>query len=642
MTKGRLSVRPKPHNGEALSGYILRACAMNHISGYALYRSVSNHALTGIQQFDLDPGRLVELESLSNILGLTITEIESMTFSPIRRKMTDSNIDLLRGLMRGSIVSSRRRFCPKCLQEHGTYKLIWQVNEIEICDKHLVKLDGKCGNCGKPQSMWTSYTADLTCSSCGESLTDASLIRVVDEQYINDQYRKYLDWMYLLDPTTRVLRATFGELNKAIAQNLLYLAQSKEPIFDQAHIHCIDKLRLNRMTRFLLGKAEQYYITLPFLLDVLRKLNVSLAEFSEVYPPSGYLNSLNDNKADAPKCLAPWCTAYGSSSKMSRIAHRKEMLYRNRTFTRPHMCKSCSLKYGKERGTSVWCEIGEMIEIGWKKIRIEYMEGKNYRQIAQNLGTHEQRVDYFIGYFLGRHQIPVKTAGISVIQDEHTIKKYLQALVGVGTGEKVVRELFGWNRLQYWSFYHTDIVQYHLTFGSDVCRESDRKTPRRAFWESKLREEIARRLESKLPITVVDVAQSLDCSTRLLHRHGLTQIIEQGSRIAYEASIKAYMERAREYVDDRSTEVSFKGYCRMIKKSGRWVRENLPDVQGLISEVKASRFKQEKMHLIREAVNTLKSVGHAVNMSNISNVLGVYQGNLSKYSDLVRAVIELG
>jgi hypothetical protein len=153
----RLTVRPKPQKGESLSSFLLRSSKDNgedlfNIFKFLFREETSTRFRTNRVHFiDILPSQIIKCKELSQLINLSIDEINKMTFTPVISKFVDSsNLEeemLYMSMILRQIDGTNRWFCPECLNEKGYYKLIWQVHDIKICDIHNVKLQKSCKFC---------------------------------------------------------------------------------------------------------------------------------------------------------------------------------------------------------------------------------------------------------------------------------------------------------------------------------------------------------------------------------------------------------------------------------------------------------------------------------------------------------------
>lgn len=201
----RLLVPSKINSGESLTTYLLRASQRNLVSILDIYNIVKNGTVLkkfNVRFFQLDiyPNKLVNIEKLSALLGVSVSQIEKMTLTSVFNKYIEeesiqpSSYKLLLSL----INNKTRRFCPVCLNENKYFKLIWQVKELEICDKHSTKLTDICPICGCIQPYIHEKLGQIKCLKCNSQL-DQSNLNSVNQNIVSEQLSKYSDWYFLMD-----------------------------------------------------------------------------------------------------------------------------------------------------------------------------------------------------------------------------------------------------------------------------------------------------------------------------------------------------------------------------------------------------------------------------------------------------------
>ncbi|NRR05510.1 TniQ family protein [Brevibacillus sp. RS1.1] len=117
-----------------------------------------------------------------------------------------------------SLLRKERAWCPQCYEEWENSSkviydpLIWYVWDVEVCNKHLVRLQTKCHHCNKCLPILNRYTKPGYCSFC-----NGWLGRILTCSTEN----KYSDW--------DVWRAR--EVGRVIAASLLRDTPNKQHVF---------------------------------------------------------------------------------------------------------------------------------------------------------------------------------------------------------------------------------------------------------------------------------------------------------------------------------------------------------------------------------------------------------------------------
>ena len=91
-------------------------------------------------------------------------------------------------------------WCPVCLQERQNepyYRLIWCLQDCEVCPKHNVRLQEQCPKCRKTQKPLARRSVIGRCGSCDTSLTSGTFERVsstAKESHRARQIASILEW----------------------------------------------------------------------------------------------------------------------------------------------------------------------------------------------------------------------------------------------------------------------------------------------------------------------------------------------------------------------------------------------------------------------------------------------------------------
>lgn len=147
-----LPIRPRPAEGEATPGYLMRVAASNGFR--TIYQLL---AFLGDRQ-------VATFEDLVTRLHLSNSERCSL-FGALPRRWGHAEIPL--GLSVSDFNHVHRRWCPICLAETGVLQGRWTLKLTCACTTHAVWLEEVCPSCHSPQT-WTD--ADFMSCACGRSL----------------------------------------------------------------------------------------------------------------------------------------------------------------------------------------------------------------------------------------------------------------------------------------------------------------------------------------------------------------------------------------------------------------------------------------------------------------------------------------
>lgn len=145
-----LPVRPRPIDGEATLGYLMRVARAN---GYETLRQLGNT----FRNFD----------GLCQALGLSAEERQAL-FGPHPSFWGPSALS--NGLTAIDFNHSQMRWCPLCLRESAHLRGPWLLKISCVCNRHSIRLSEQCPRCGSTQRL---ERVNLEQCACGARLADA-------------------------------------------------------------------------------------------------------------------------------------------------------------------------------------------------------------------------------------------------------------------------------------------------------------------------------------------------------------------------------------------------------------------------------------------------------------------------------------
>jgi DNA-binding transcriptional MerR regulator len=145
-----LPVRPRPIQGEATIGFLMRVAKAN---GYERLRPLQK----AVKTFD----------GLCQALSLSMTERNAL-FGPCSSYWGRS--ELSKGLTVADFNHSLIRWCPLCLRESSYLRGQWMLKISCVCSQHSVWLHDRCSGCGAYQRL---ERADFEQCACGVWLAEA-------------------------------------------------------------------------------------------------------------------------------------------------------------------------------------------------------------------------------------------------------------------------------------------------------------------------------------------------------------------------------------------------------------------------------------------------------------------------------------
>ncbi|MGY6274383.1 helix-turn-helix domain-containing protein [Methylomonas sp. MgM2] len=156
-----LPVRPRPIDGEATLGFLMRVARAN---GYETLLQLGNT----FRNFD----------GLCQALGLSAEERQAL-FGP-HPSFWGSNA-LSNGLTAADFNHSQMRWCPLCLRESAHLHGPWLLKISCVCNRHSIRFLERCPSCGSTQRL---ERVNLEQCACGAWLADTRGADRVDEPLI--------------------------------------------------------------------------------------------------------------------------------------------------------------------------------------------------------------------------------------------------------------------------------------------------------------------------------------------------------------------------------------------------------------------------------------------------------------------------
>jgi hypothetical protein len=157
-----LPVRPRPIDGEATVGYLMRVARAN---GYETLRQLGN--------------TFRNFEGLCQALCLSAEERNTL-FGPHPSFWGPSALS--NGLTAIDFNHSQMRWCPLCLRESAHLRGPWLLKISCICNRHSIRLSEQCPRCGSTQRL---ERVNLEQCACGAWLADTRGADRVDEPLVS-------------------------------------------------------------------------------------------------------------------------------------------------------------------------------------------------------------------------------------------------------------------------------------------------------------------------------------------------------------------------------------------------------------------------------------------------------------------------
>lgn len=654
--KTRFTIRLKPRKWESLSGYLLRVSEANYVdlSDILQYLRGEAYNMQTRYTFKLDilPDLYINIRRLLELTGIPLHKLNVMTLFPVYNKLySDSNVESLSIITR-IITKNKRYICPTCLKSEGYFKLLWQIEEIEICDIHRTKLQCNCNQCGKELPYLDRSYSEIKCPNCGSLLQSQKSKAIIEHDYLMEQLRKYEEWSYILHTNFPLVPEVSGFSNeKAAIIALLYSIPCKE-LADEPTLGFFNGKYVSGLIANINEKNPPIRrLTIFQLKDILKISGIPIECFSQIKVPSNLVESIIQptvfQKKEPGPCLAPWCSYYGTNISIQAQSKWKD-------WSDYFVCSDCCIYYSYRKEDGKWKEINGKIEL-IEMVRLLVNAGKSVRKISQLTGKGKRKLNEVIGY-LAYHQLLSEqflkkyTPNTCPINPVDCFKQITTLTTNIEMMYKVSQDLFSWSRVEFFYYLATHHVQRFLL---GVIRKTNQEQRAEDKWQKNVMTVLERLIQSNTEITVQHVIEELQCSRELLQLYGLNKIITQEARkqkvnqLANE--LKDLKRSIDMYIDSKEMEkgiVSNKEVYEFIGITRAGVRHKYPEMEEWISEriqlhIQHTRtFRMEYYkNLALESINHLKTQNKPVYIHKVIETMDVAESHLRRrYPEVIEFI----
>lgn len=141
-----LPIEGSPVPGESLMGFVLRMSVANHLDGIQWLGAVFRK--DRIFHLSID-----HIPMISWVFGAPLESFRDTSISFVSANRNSSWNFYSHPISRSYLIRHRTpQLCPKCLEEKGVIKKIWDLRSVTVCPTHRLLLCDICGQCGKPIS----------------------------------------------------------------------------------------------------------------------------------------------------------------------------------------------------------------------------------------------------------------------------------------------------------------------------------------------------------------------------------------------------------------------------------------------------------------------------------------------------------
>lgn len=660
----KFTIRPKLIEGESLSSYLVRTANLNGITSISeIWQVVKKGsyevARNYFYKFDLFPTDIVHLKDLSILLNIKANELVVHSFEPIVSFLYPGAFGKM--IFGKEIELKHRRFCRSCLKENGAFQLLWQVKEIQMCNKHLTRIESKCHGCGSEQTYSKKVLLEhLNCSVCGELLYKNIGKSSQDYNFINKQLRIYRDWnsLYTLSNFINSNNPKMSQpIHRKIAILLLFLTTPDTGSINYKKHPFFSPSQAKRLLDLVRNKSNDT-LRLEFILNTLRKLDIEINSFLCLEVPISFMrrsiNKAQNKKIQVVDCRSEWCKSYGTSNKMvdMKFSANKYVPKQN-LYNQICVCTDCWVKVGISKEKLIWEDVNISMDL-LEKINDSIVKGFSEKEIIQQLEINPDNLYFYMGYIyrfkpfnnnnLSTEARVKEESGSKLIDKFSLLKSFWKR------NEQLTLQatkLFGWDVLStYYYFWHPKVQKY--IYLEENLRTTNIK--KRKQLKNKLDRVIMHLVENNIEISLKEVAASLDITENTLKYHNLMENINEEklrNKLNKENEEKAFIfQKINEYINNKKANEEIILVHEVHKFIGvsEKITKKYPEISRFISNsAKESKFEQKlikKRNLEKTIIQIYKQYGR-VDYSLLSEFLGVTKKTLTSSSGVYKGISSL-
>lgn len=657
----KFTIRPKPEDGESLSGYIMRISEANCMKFWSLMGYIGIRSSNYAYPLDESPEKIISISNFINLLGLDEESILKMTFSNLFNQFYfNSTLEdrlLKRSTVSDEIAKKNRLYCVSCLRESGYYKLLWQVKEINMCKIHFTKLQSCCSLCGAEQPFISSALSTFLCYKCGSDISIQSESIIKDQNEINEQLKIIDDWSFLLSEKFLIDNSLYGyNKEKFLVIASFYLSQGMEALFDRRNISLFTSNEMTDYLRFIYGLNGGKCMSLKMILRLSRTFNIRLERVFSIDIPETYIDSLEayrskfENKTIGV-CLAPWCTNYKSNKSLITIDSRK-CIGNHYLFC---ICKECFNKYGYNKNTDAWENIDGFIDLLCNKVlpRLNSYDKLKNICIKYNIDRYilKNAIGYAANYKLLNEELLTKYGRESIPNDIISSFSYLYQLMG--PMRKNAYKYFKWSSCEFYYYINIKEVQYYLIFEKNMFfKKNSYFDDKKEQFKKRFQELLEHYIEIDKDINLKNLSKDLKCTDNKIYNHGLKDIMQDARKKQYEKrkiiNKEKIINKMEIYFKQKDLSDDLLAYNKVHREleldSSRLSLEKETIEKLVSSKIKAhnnmviANRTQQLIDQVNKIIEKLFIRGEKASYNRIALLLGISLSSLKRNVELKRAI----
>ncbi len=519
MDCNKLSVRSRPFPDEALSSYLFRLSKANGLSLLSILNSIKTSRGHYVQQndiglLDFSPKSVVDTKRLAKMVDLPEEKLLSLSFYYALKTFCSSD-SVERSRVFSGMIRDHKYYCPKCLEEKLYFKLIWKIQDVNVCVVHGIPLLRRCYSCGSLLKLHES--ALIRSCQCRFKLSCLENGKAISTTELEHQAWLYQAWNTLL-------KSGYFLNSFDVAIRILYILNFRQTVFDREKVDMVSinsSLSLATLLQHARGSLSQKRtLHFSFILNTLYDTQITMDEFLSMDIPQNFIDSIRQEvvpKYDQLFCIAPWCSSYMNSGTLVKTGTSLRRLTSGELRYYYLACKKCGCEYALNKKGEI-TERTYFIK-AYNRLKDIVFAEKSVKRLASELGFSEDKVKRCLAYFQSRNIFSEADKRTNL--DFTLLNDFVNAL----EKGKTIKEIQTWNR---WGSYnhfllhrfHSNVIQALIQF----------KRPRSCYNDSAVNRErvhqvLLQMLKEDLDITISSVSDMVGVCPETLRNWGCNEDI---------------------------------------------------------------------------------------------------------------------
>ncbi|WP_078543087.1 TniQ family protein [Litchfieldia alkalitelluris] len=575
-----LTIRLTPVYGESLTSFLLRLSKINSINLLSLLNAIRLNInlyfqRDSFQLLDITPFSRLDMNKLDELIGVSKVELISCTFFNVIEHLGASdnveNSRIMLGVKRDYLC-----YCNTCLKENGYHKLIWQINDVNVCLEHNENLVQQCPNCSKRVYFKHMNSIDI-CPNCEYSLVGRSQSKAVISEV---DKRKCEFWETFIHNTKINLETSL------LAIRLLYILSKKSDLFNKKNLsnEVSNSNRITMLLQYARGTLiNKKAIHISIIKDVLLECGVGLQALYDMKVPDEFVNSIVQTsriKQTKPTCIAPWCRK--NQGDLIRLNTNLRVKKNGKKHLQYMYCRFCHCEYAYDKE-------GNFIErtyfIKGYKVLINNIEGVSLSKLAKQANLSVEQLKRCIAYFKTRDVSGISLPKISPIRKKQLLQ--FVDLVNKGKGIKEIRKAMLLLNYEIFLMYRYHQFVMNALRSKPVQKRSDKKinVDEKVGLINSVLEQL---LDEDKDVTIKNVCIALNVSPETIRNWGGNEVISEYKGVQklfrIEQERETLYKKAMHYLEvNKSKRISIAGIYEVLPIGRTIMWRKHPELAKLIS-----------------------------------------------------------